>query len=457
MQQQVSIEDQLLRIWNKDVSLVAEEAWRCYSVGSYRACISLTWAAVAADLVEKITRLADDGDGDAGLVRKRIDDARKHGLNGGVPDMLAIEGALLSEALKLEIIDSHDKAELERLHDDRHLSSHPSLKAFGETYEPRAETARAHLAAALATSLLHPPMQGRRVVESFKSAMLEPSFSDASAAHVQSFFTRARPAGRRQIVNLCAKHALLELDVDTAPGAVTTANRMADFLRSLYVLDRQLVLREFTALMDRLQHQSDEQLVRVLGRLGDAEFLWDCADASIVSRLAAIVGTLEVDEFTSELSQDLTALFSLAGAPNVAEKLGGLRSKFDLLQPLARSSAMAHTLRPPFLRDIPKLLSDVWRWRDAEFVTQQTVIPYAHLMSSDDLQLTLLAWAKNDQCRRASMMMSELALVMFDATSHLGEGRTSAWLAFIQEVEQQEPADSAFDYRRIRSLLSTKP
>lgn len=58
----LDLEQQVLRVWNPDVRPLVVEAHRCYMSGAARASIALTWVAVCADLIEKFSRLAEDGE-----------------------------------------------------------------------------------------------------------------------------------------------------------------------------------------------------------------------------------------------------------------------------------------------------------------------------------------------------------------------------------------------------------
>ncbi|WP_188189457.1 hypothetical protein [Nonomuraea sp. SYSU D8015] len=154
------VESLIGQVWSPDVRPLAEEAWRCYNAGATRACITMTWSAVTADIITKLVRLADDGDGQAVFFRTTLTEAQKKGLTKeGVRAMQAIEASLLEKAVEFELIDSIGSRELERIREDRNLCAHPSLRMLGDVYEPRPEVARGHLAVALTTLLTHPPTQ----------------------------------------------------------------------------------------------------------------------------------------------------------------------------------------------------------------------------------------------------------------------------------------------------------
>ncbi|GAA3216947.1 hypothetical protein ACFO1B_15735 [Dactylosporangium siamense] len=162
------LERQVSRVWSADVRRLIDEATRCYNAGAIRASIVATWTAVIADIIDKVIELADGGDADAQRFRATVENARDLGITtAGVQAMQKIEDGLLALAQRFELVDSVAARELERIREDRNLCVHPPLRRHGETYDPRPEVARAHLAVALTTLLVHPPTQGRRVVEDF--------------------------------------------------------------------------------------------------------------------------------------------------------------------------------------------------------------------------------------------------------------------------------------------------
>jgi hypothetical protein len=202
----LDIDDQVRRVWSPDVRPLIAEAWRCYGIGAHRATITFTWLAVCEDLAEKIIRLADDGDGVAAAARVTIELAHAQGLTpAGFKAMQDLERSLLSTAVTLELVDTITSRELARLREDRHLCVHPSLR--GEVYEPRAESAREHLSAALSGLLTVPGTQGRKAVDRFTRHVADPSFTPTSEYLLQTFFGHVRRGVKKGIVELAVKHA----------------------------------------------------------------------------------------------------------------------------------------------------------------------------------------------------------------------------------------------------------
>lgn len=125
----VDLETLVAQVWSPDVRPLAEEAWRCYNAGAIRASIAATWSAVSTDIIMKLIRLADEGDKGAHVFRREVTDAQEKGLKpDGVRAMQKIEAALIDKAVEFELIDTIGKRELDRIREDRHLCSHPSLR-----------------------------------------------------------------------------------------------------------------------------------------------------------------------------------------------------------------------------------------------------------------------------------------------------------------------------------------
>ncbi|MFI8387899.1 hypothetical protein [Streptomyces sp. NPDC085540] len=74
-----------------------------------------TWTAVCADIIHKLYKLAEDGDGTAAEVVKRIEAARSTADAEAVKTMQQVESKLLLNALDLELVDFIEHRQLERL------------------------------------------------------------------------------------------------------------------------------------------------------------------------------------------------------------------------------------------------------------------------------------------------------------------------------------------------------
>ena len=451
----VDIEQQVRRVWGADVRPTVSEAWRCYGSGAYRACLAMTWAAVSADLIDKVTRLADDGEGEATPLATTIRTAQTAGLStDGVRAMQEVEREIIKVAVKTELVDEVTARELERLREDRHLSVHPSLRGLGEPYAPSAEYARAHLASALDGLLTQPPSQGRKAVERFIAHVSDVTFVPSSGYLTHVFHDQVRSAARRGIIDLAAKHALLELPAVDPPGATVIADRMAACLRVFAARDRGAVRDALAKTTDRLEHATNDVLVRAVGRVGDLDVLWEVLPDALVDRIRDLVDALPLPaandwDGLTDVQADLLSLAAVAPARDV---LPVLLQRFESTSTAARAAAMARRVSAFFAPYVPGILDGAGSYRTAEARTQQAVLPYAGLLDLDTLNKTLNAWSENSQCREAGGMIHH-AVELYHGSPHLHPGDRQTWQDFLDRVRAHEPPGSHYRYDELEAAL----
>ncbi|MBQ0903577.1 hypothetical protein [Micromonospora sp. U21] len=419
-----------------------------------RASIASTWTAVCADLTEKIIRLADEGDAEAAAFRTKVEKARADGLApAGVNSMQEVERDVLDQAVKLELIDTITKRELDRLRQDRHLCVHPSLRRLGEVYEPRSEVARAHLAIALDSLLTQPPTQGRKVVDEFAVHVCDPLFSASKGHILATFFDRVRPAARRRIVDLAGKHALLELPGLPTVSNVVLAGRMADCLQAFASRDRLLVRDLLSKSVDRLRVSDGELLLRTAARLGDFDVFWELVDAPLSARLDDLVKDMSSAATWDGLTPDKAEVLALARSAEARERIPSLQREFERLSVMGKATVMARHINPYFVPWVPSLLREAGSFRQAEGLTRLAVVPYGPLMTEDDLRDALKEWASNGECRSATGMV-QLAVDLYQATVQLRPADRPLWERFLGEVRDGETPDSHYWYSGLEAAMA---
>lgn len=450
----LDLEEQIGRVWNPDVRPLVREAYRTYVTGAARASILLTWGAVCADLIEKISRMAEDGDGGAVEVARKLQEARSGGdTQRGVSIMQEVERTLLETAERLELLDFVEKRGLERLREDRHLCAHPSLRPLGELVVPSSEYARAHLAASLEALLIHPPLQGRKVVDRFQEHLADPSFASSAEFLSHAFFDQVKPAARRRIVDLAAKHAVLELESPEPPGAIELANRMAACLSAFADRDRDLVREAVTKATQRLGQQPTDLLLRTLGRLGDLDVFWGAIDQPTRAQIRHRVEQMQLPAGPfGELPPETASVLALVSVDDIRKDFPVLESKFVQLSTWHRATVISQRPSPYFAAYLAKILEEVRGYRGAESVTAQAVLPCAPFLTVDQLRDVLSAWAENDQCRRAGGMLG-YAIALYSATPHLLPAGREVWINFLSRVRELEPEPSYYRYDDVSALL----
>jgi hypothetical protein len=444
------LETMLTQVWNPEIRPLAEEAWRSYNAGAIRAAIAATRTAVTADVIGKVVHVADDGEADAVAFRRELDSAQAKGLTpDGVRAMQAIEDKLLAKAVAFELIDSIDQRELERIREDRNLCVHPSLRSFSEVYEPRPETARAHLATALDTLLTRPPTQGRKAVAAFEDYTCDSSFVP-SIAHIQvTFFDRVRSAARANIARVAAKHALRELDPDGRLPAAEYADRAAVVLRAFAQRDRELVRGALTAERERFQRLDGGTQLRAMARLGEQDYFWDLVDEGLADRLQQLVLELQVPaEQWDPLPLHVAAPLAVVRSDYARVRLPALEHRFNALAFMHRLNVVATAPAPYFVPAVIDFLRRAGSYRLGE-EAGQLLVQHAPFLTVETLKTALTAWASNSQCREAAQM-PDLAVDLFRSTAYLGADQAAAFVTFLGEV--QALAKSGDGYYRYPAL-----
>ncbi|TWH52639.1 hypothetical protein L612_002000000500 [Rhodococcus rhodochrous J38] len=446
------LEHALTQVWNSDTRPLADEAWRCYNSGAIRASIAATWTAVTADIIAKLIYLADEGDPKALTFRTEVANAQEKGLSSeGVRAMQNIEANLLVKAAEFELIDSIGQRELERIREDRNLCVHPSLRSFGEVYEPRPEIARGHLAVALTTLLVHPPTQGGKILETFRNYTCDPAFVPV-ASHIQTtFFERVRTAARRNIAKLAAKHALCEIDPNGQLPAIEYADRSAIVLSAFAQRDRELVRSAVAGQRERFGSLDGDIQLRALVRLGDEDYFWDIVDDPLADKLNGLLNR-EIRRPDWEPLRESAASLAMVSSSYARERLPVLEQRFEALSPLHQMNVVAARPRPYFVPTVLKFLKEAGNWRTGE-QAGQLLVQHAPFLDSADLQSALDEWANNYECRTAAQM-PELAVTLFHSTAHLGRARLRTFASFLTQVQSLADADdSYYRYPALEEIL----
>jgi hypothetical protein len=451
----IDLEEQIGRVWNPDIRPLALEAFRCYSTGAARACITLTWIAVCADLIEKINRLAEDGEGEAALSADKIKDVQGRMDAHAVQTMQEVEKTILDVVANLDLIDSVERRELTRLREDRNLCAHPSLRPLGEFYQPSLEYARTHLTVALEALLTHPPSQGRKVIERFQAHVIDQSFTGSSEYLTNVFFENVKPAIRRQIVDLSVKHAVLELDAPDPPGAVMVANRMATCVQIFAARDRDLVKDSMKKAANRLREANGDIQLRAVARLGDLEVFWASLDEATCSQLDNLIANIPVPAsltWPDQHDENTAAVLSLVSVSEIRSRIPALKVKFELLSAHDRATVIARRPSEYFASFVPGLLRDASSFRGAEYITSSAVIPCGPYLTLEQLKEALHNWAENDQCRQAAGMVQR-SLEFYGSTAHLRPSDEAEWRGFIAEVRSKEQAGSFYSYDGLEAVF----
>ncbi|WEH37770.1 hypothetical protein PZB75_30675 (plasmid) [Streptomyces sp. AM 4-1-1] len=431
----IDLEERVNRVFNPDLRPLVGEAYRCYASGSARGAIVLTWTAVCADLIAKAQILHEEGESHAKDLVADVERAQGSAESEAIPIMLGLEKTLLDTAEKLELIDFTQRKQLERIRDDRHLCAHPSIRPLGELYEPTMEYARAHLAAALDAVLIHPPSQGRKIVDSFLKHVVDPGFVYDTEYLTHTFFDRVRPSARSKVVEAAAKFAVLAIEdpaIKIKPEKF--ADRMAKCLRSFAARDADLVKKAVAKQMTRLETAEPSVQLQALGRLGDLPAFWASLGTPVRNLLNTKIETIG----TRAPYKDITTAEAkaLVAHPELRKTLPALTTAFSNLWYIPRADIIEQRPDPYFTPFLPALLKDVGTFDRGQEVAEKAVLPCAGFLSLPELEQVLTEWNENDQCWGRAM--PGYLVELYTLTSHLGDGSRSLWAPILEEVRSDD-------------------
>ncbi|MFJ6136572.1 hypothetical protein [Kitasatospora sp. NPDC092286] len=440
----INLEELVTRVHTPEVRTLVQDAHRAYTNGIPRAAIVLTWTAVCADLIAKAQALKDDKDPDASDLVEKVEEAQKLAADtseqqrrAAIPIMLEVERTILDTALKLELIDSSQHIQLDRLRADRHQSAHPSLRPLGELYEPTGEYARAHLVAALDALLIHPPSQGRKVVDSFAAHVADPGFVLHPGHLAHTYFDRVRPSTRHRVVEFASKFAVLQIDAPTvALPAGVLADRMADCLRCFAGQDVTVVEQAVAKQMGKLAAAEPGVQLSALARLGDLPAFWTSVPESLRGLFDARIVQIGVNDRTlaDPLTTEEIKVLSLITYPELRQSLPGLEVAFTKLHLRTKTDVIRLRPDPYYVAHLPEIIALVGSFDSGNSVMRNAVAPCAPFLDTTSLGAVLRAWWDNNQCwgRRVNDSLEEV----YEATAHLGQDRDTVWKPFVDELSQ---------------------
>lgn len=448
------IDELVSQVWNPASKVLAAEVWRCYNAGAVRASIVSLWTTITVDLITKIGHLADDGDSVAITVRANIIAAQQKGLQiEGIRQMQEIERDLLDHGETLEMFDGIDKRALERIRDDRNVCVHPTLRGMETPYIPQAEVARAHLAVALEMLLLHPPTQGRKLIERYSEFTSGAIFAPTPELIDRLFYQRVREGTRRAIVEIAAKHSVLELPTDSGLSAHELADRNARVLTVFARQDRPLVLAATGKLRDRYSALPGEAQLRTLARLGGQDFYWDMLDQTTTEQLDTLVAVPPTSAGHLPLLGTAAAVLSLVGNALARQKLPSLQGSFDALTVTQKISAIDSRPSQYFVPIITAMLEDAQSYDQAGEVTP-ALISHSQFLTIEQLDTVLKKCSANGQCWLARTMPPTL-LRVYRETAHLGSERVPVFQDFLDRISDADRGSSGvyYTYPELRTAI----
>jgi hypothetical protein len=372
------------------------EAVRAYQAGAFRSSIISTWIAVALDLVAKVRELADMGEPGASAYIADLDraiakdDARK---------LMELERGLLDKARDdFELIAPREHDELKRLLDDRHVCAHPAFVNPDVVFSPTPELCRSHLAVAVDAVLKHGPTPGRKALDRFMVEVQGSSWPSGRRA-VEDYLRaryveRGKETLRRNLAVVVIKGCL-----DPPGGNEVVARRLSEVAHVLEILAPALLDAALADVLTRREETtglSDEQLLRMLGALGDLEATWRAFPASSHPRVIAAV--------TNASNQQLVRTGALASPPGEAAIASAVDHRLAHLERSELAEVIDVKSGRLLVGHALRHLRDAGSWRGGEECMRTLVLPLARHFQLEDLCVVHEVLRENDQVRLASGM-----------------------------------------------------
>jgi len=216
----VDLELLLLKIEDKEIRELTEEAIKCYYIGAYRASINSIWNAIIYDAYKKAKFLAENfGDKAAKKLVKDIENSIESG--NYIKEFEIIEEYLYK---KFKALDKVDLDKLEFIKKLRNLSSHPSFYVSeGRIFYPNAEDVRMCLRNAIEILLSKKPIIGKSAIEHILRDVEGPytplDYKSFKEYFVKKYINRADKYLLRNLFLVILKD--LNRDIDE-PGTITT-------------------------------------------------------------------------------------------------------------------------------------------------------------------------------------------------------------------------------------------
>lgn len=211
-----SIEEQAARIHNAKTKEYFEEVRISYSVGNYRSCIVMLYSVVICDLVYKLQDLRDlYKDERAEKILEEIQETQKKN-----PTSPQWETDLIKKVTdSTDLLELHDKTNIDFLQQHRHLSAHPTLTENNLLFQPSKENARSHIRNMLEALLTKPSIPSKRVLHFILESIAEnkkdlTSISEMEKFLKSRFLSNLRETTLKQIFKSFWKLAFLTVNED---------------------------------------------------------------------------------------------------------------------------------------------------------------------------------------------------------------------------------------------------
>lgn len=435
------------------------EAITALSGGANRAALVSLWTAVTLDLMGKVRRLAETGDGEAKVVVDEIDAA----IESASPiSMQRVEFELLANAEKLEIISARQKLELKRVRDDRNLCAHPAFVAKGEVFNPGDELVRSHIATAVDCCLSLPAISGKQVIQLFEDDLGSdewPRAADVTSFVRHRYYENVRESTRRSITKIAMKNALAPSSAKAATKVEphVVAYRCRCYINALALIDRRLFEACLSSVLSGRRQSTalgGKCLLRSVGVFGRFREYWEFLREDEVIALGVLLKDSDAEELLDQevFASGVPTDDRIATAFDEAFEKPATHYSWNIDKLLSSVTSGLKTLVPLVVSD----LKSAYSFRDAEQRLGRIVGLSGYLSVEHILEIGRVARSNNQIYEAAGTQT--LLINIFEETKSV-PGAREAWeelaAGLNRDYLERHPEDPEgyYSYSQLLSLV----
>ena len=429
----VDLDDLVLRCRDDAVRSALREAVACYRAGAFRSCVVATWNAVVFDFLHKLRELELSGDLQAKSKLAEFEVIRLGG-EAKLKDALEFERTALDEAVrKFELLTLAEQIDLERLRLDRSRCAHPSMQSADTWYEPSAELARAHMRNAVELMLSREPVQGKaafdRVIAETKSPYFPKTAEKAQVHFTAGPLIRARKPLVRSVVLAITKSVLNDvLSVEERVQRIAA-------LGAVLSMHRATVEEVFRNDVPKITGAvSDENLWKLIAYFEAFPLTWEIANAGVRQQAA---------EYINKVIDPAIQRAAFTFALGIPDLRSAALARVKALDTAGLIFVIANRPDPELKSIAIEKFGTAGTYRSAESLNEQLVLPFADILTSQQIETVLSFAAENSQIRCAARTPDHL-LTLFNKSVGHRAATAPAWQKFRTALQSRGETWSGF-------------
>ena len=369
-------------------------------------------------------------------------------------DCRRLKTDLLDHAkVQFAFINEREYIELRRLQDDRHVCAHPAFVDVEQVFSPTAELVRVHLSTAVAAVLSQSPTPGRKALDRFfaeSKASTWPSARVDLAAYLRdNYLDRGKQSLRENLSKVIIKGVL------KAPeGNELISERLAEAAHALGDVTPALLefgLRQVVTNRFQSGGLSEDEQLRLVGRLGDMAVVWDAIPVTAKPGLVAAIERRPLLELTGDGILSTAQAYAEATAA-VESRL--LRLTLSIGHVNALRSIIGINPAPHLWLHALRVFGESLSYRSAEDGMRGLILPFAPQMTAAHVRRIATATLGNPQIREAANMPS-LMEYLFNLVPH-SPTVLAEWEAFVSKLVEAADGDTSayYAYPGLQALVA---